>query len=664
MALWLEIEAWDGVGAVDREWLKGPSMNKQPLFAAGICALAGGVAAAPAGNFLSFTPCATRVTAEFATPADAEAAACSIAPLPHGAKLAFTTRWDDTNPAHVQKCEMLNSIGLKATCFLTKSDDGFYRNEAKQILAGGNALGNHSTSHPFLMEASVSMMFREIMEQRMDEEAATDSPVVSFVMPFNWNSPIGPERPKLLVDMLLNGGLYITSDAPLEGIPADRWYAGRLFAANDRAPDPALFEKGLAGALASIEKDPSHPRVVFGIHSWCDAAGNDVQKAFLSKIANNPDWFYGNDNEYGAYRYNALNGSVKKLGTEGRTATFEVVAFDPAHTGSDIPLSLGFTAKPVSVTSGGAALAEDRGTFTLPIGRKSVAKIDRAKADGTFAEFPGFSFTLSPDEATGKIGYAFASGGRKVEGLRIVIVPAPCWSEGRLVTDAPKGSLGLGAKSADPDRNDGEALYCASADFTLDGEPVRLWTSVSVAASNSGQVIGTPKDSALVMGQFPIALFNEADWVAASAKVGEPLANLSSALNERWFSLADPRTTWFAAASHRPAWAGGNDTYNKACAPHQGKAGMRLVAFEFEAPEVRDATFAFNFPKEQQLAFYLNGEKFERPGPQTTIPVKKGWNRIILAWPLGTAGGCESVLVSLHPGDPFRPYRCRKCPVD
>ena len=49
------------------------------------------------------------VTAEFASAAEAEAAQIAVAPLPEGRKLAFTSRWDDSNWQHVPRAEMFSA---------------------------------------------------------------------------------------------------------------------------------------------------------------------------------------------------------------------------------------------------------------------------------------------------------------------------------------------------------------------------------------------------------------------------------------------------------------------------------------------------------------------------------------------------------------------------
>ena len=70
---------------------------------------------------------------KYPTAAEAANASASIPPLPNGAVLAFTSRWDDSNPNHVLRAKMYNSIGYTATFFLNKNED-FYKKEAIEML--------------------------------------------------------------------------------------------------------------------------------------------------------------------------------------------------------------------------------------------------------------------------------------------------------------------------------------------------------------------------------------------------------------------------------------------------------------------------------------------------------------------------------------------------
>ena len=58
------------------------------------------------------------ISAKFDSPADAQKSAAEILPYPDGRKIAFSTRWDDTNPRHLATAQMLSKRGMFATCYL------------------------------------------------------------------------------------------------------------------------------------------------------------------------------------------------------------------------------------------------------------------------------------------------------------------------------------------------------------------------------------------------------------------------------------------------------------------------------------------------------------------------------------------------------------------
>ena len=451
-------------------------------------AAAGAAAWCAMANPLGFATYEREVRATFASPAEAAKAEMSIAKLPNCAKIAFTTRWDDCNPRHFPKRDMLNSIGYKGTFFMN-GDENFLKNDGKRLIEGGNALGNHTVHHPFLMKGSVSKMFSEVVLDRIAIESLTDFPVVSFTIPFNWASE-DPAKPGKLVRILCDSGTYVSSDWPILdcGVGPDTWMPGHQFDCNDKTPNEWVFNDRLPKAVAKAMKG-DYPKVTFGMHSWCEGPGNDLQKKFLLSCAKNPEWFYGNDNEYGAHRYAGLHGKAVRKSVKGSEAVFTLTMFDPAQTGSDIPVSVMFSAKPSAVTVDGKAVAEVRGTWPISHSRGGLALADAAKADGTFAKFPGLKVALKADEFAGTLAIDVANGSASdLSDVYLTVLPAPGWKVGRRTID--KGALVRGGTAAetirlgerydDPDRWEGPSLYAVAVDFRQNGKACRAWATTTV----------------------------------------------------------------------------------------------------------------------------------------------------------------------------------------
>ena len=386
------------------------------------------------------------VTAEFASAADAQKAQIAIAPLPEGRKLAFTSRWDDSSGQHVQRAEMFKRTGMVPMFFLN-GDMGYFKGIVPKLKSLGARFGNHTVNHPFLMESGVNIMFNEVVENKLRIECFSDTPNTSFVIPYSWECSLEPRRAAMLVKILVDNGIFVSSDWPLAATeqPASEWMPGFTFSGNDNQPTDKTFYSGISNAVASVTKNPDYPKVTFGIHSWCKPDGLLKQEKWINETiaARKGDWWITDDAHYGAYRYEFWHAKTKKLGVKGNVATFEVLRHDPAFLGEVQPLTYTFIrevqphadafvrVEPVKVSSRG-------GYAALPA---LPAKIDRME-NGASAEFPGLSLTVKVDEAKGELSYEFTG---DAEVIAVVVNPAPLWANGRILAAEAKKTVSLGA---------------------------------------------------------------------------------------------------------------------------------------------------------------------------------------------------------------------------
>lgn len=595
-------------------------------------------------NPLQFPSYLQTVRVQFERTKDAKAAEMKVTPLPGGAELAFTSRWDDSTPAHVAKARMLHDIGYKATFFLN-ANPNFFRNCAPQILAWGHAVGNHSSTHPFLMECLPNRIFREIYAQKIAIECETGFSVVSFAAPFNWVAPVDKSQPKLLGKILLDTGHFTSSDYRVAdtGLTGDQWYCTYLFGADDRNPNEKQFEQRIARSIASAQSHPDYPRITFGIHSWCDEAGTQRQAEWLKRYRNR-NWFYGNDNEYGAYRYSFLHGTVKKVAVEGKEAVFTVVRFSPAQLGDLIPLSLSFSRNVASVSekTGGALAAGKNGTWTLPhrAGLALPSVIDCVKEQGPGRRIPNVAMSVMPDEKAGVLTVSLENRGTApMQDLYLVAQTPPRWEKGRICEQIPELAPGvkiekrfsLGKAVTLPGYTEGNALYGASVDYCSGGKTFRLYATKEMPGQ-TGVKGSSPRDTVLTLGPFAEEKFEETTWLAAS-QVGAPLPDLSEAVNEKWQHWTDPDRVVLTCYAFMPYGSKCNAAYKKAITPIvESKKQARLIAFEFEAPSAGEAKFYNSVHSGfRKPCFYLNGVKYalSEKKPQR-IPVLAGKNRLIL----------------------------------
>lgn len=558
------------------------------------------------------------VTATFASEADAQKAELKIAPLPDGKKVAFTSRWDDSNPAHVERSEMFKRVGMQPMFFLNGGKD-FIRDSVPKIKANGGRFGNHTVSHPFMMESGVNRMFCEVMNEKILVETGADMPNTSFVIPFNWSCQLEPGRAAKLAKILVNAGIFVSSDWPLDVAqqPPSEWMPGNTFGANDSAPDENRYWQGIKDGIAAVEKNPEYPKVTFGIHSWCKPDGVLKQEQWLKKtIADHPEFWVTDDAHYGAYRYEFYHATAKNLGVKGKTATFEVQRHDPAYLGEVQPLTYVFgDVKPVKVE------VKDAYKDAMP------QAIDVMK-DGASAKFPGLKLTVSVDEAKGVLDYRFEG---DAEVAQVVINPAPMWSEGRILAKEAKAAVKLGEKNTLVDYQEGEHLYVVQVDFIKDGKRGRLYATESVEGAKA-KVGGTPRDCTLVMGPMDGDHYDEAKWIALSVPEAT-LPNLGERIDQYWYSMADKQRCGFSAAAYipwDPSVPADFKEAMKTATPKDRPFFLAAVDFVCEADGEKD--LLVNRSKWEKTKFYLNGKLYDAKGGEFRVPVKKGLNRLIYVW--------------------------------
>ena len=572
------------------------------------------------------------VTAEFASAADAQKAQIAIAPLPEGRKLAFTSRWDDSSGQHVQRAEMFKRTGMVPMFFLN-GDMGYFKGIVPKLKSLGARFGNHTVNHPFLMESGVNIMFNEVVENKLRIECFSDMPNTSFVIPYSWECSLEPRRAAMLAKILVDNGIFVSSDWPLAATeqPASEWMPGFTFSGNDNQPTDKTFYSGISNAVASVAKNPGYPKVTFGIHSWCKPDGLLKQEKWINETiaAHKGDWWITDDAHYGAYRYEFWHAKTKKLGVKGKTATFEVLRHDPAFLGEVQPLTYTFIrevqqhahtfvrVEPIKVSLCG-------GYSALPA---LPAKIDRME-NGASAEFPDLALTIKVDEAKGELSYEFTG---NAEVIAVVVNPAPLWSEGRILVTEAKKTVKLGSANKIAEYREGDRLYVVGVDFVKNGVRGRLYATEVVPGSQK-KFGGTARDAALVLGPINLDDF-PAEKVAALAVPGVTLPNVGDGIHQFWRSMADRKRCGFSAAAYIP-WSSSNSAEFKAAMAKAQPADRPtfLAAVDFECDDAGEKDFLVNRAKWEKTEFWINGQHFEAKGGQHRIAVRKGLNRIVYRW--------------------------------
>ncbi|KPK64205.1 MAG: hypothetical protein AMK73_04760 [Planctomycetes bacterium SM23_32] len=583
------------------------------------------------------------LTLTFADAASAEKAALEVAPLYGNADWAVSCRWDDNNAADLRMREVMAAHGYKGTFYLNEPAPWFGAETAARLLEGGNSIGAHSMSHPFLSFVNRNRQFYEVLAVRMKWEAALDCPICSYSFSFCdfRNAWEGDAVHRDIAAALRRAGYYHI---------ANGWFNDALrtelelspILPSDGAPIDAAAERFLANPLHRRR----HPHMSFSMHVWYRTP--EAWERFeeqLDAYGRRPDWWYCNQNEYAAYRWQHRLSEVREVSREGRrlTAALQRPALCDLNDGVPLTLIVGGV-EPDSLVEAaceGAAvelIKPDRGPALLNLhhdrGRRLPGRIGlienadnhRELRDGdAAADFPGLRGLLS--FADGRLGLIIDNGSdAPLEDLVMRYRLPVAWREGVVVRrlGAVRGRVsdtleptpqGNGYK-----HTSGRAFYGAQLDFRLAGEPCRLHLSCRAAAPPRDA--SYPQGGFLVLGPLPEDAF-DAGRLAEAARAGSllerpPLPPGAEGLAWRPESaeapdLLDPEIVETSGQWRRPG----------------PSAGIYLLRCAVESEAEQPAGLLWDEPAVEGA--FLNGE---RVGNQDVL-LRRGSNELVVAAAVG-----------------------------
>jgi len=279
-----------------------------------------------------------RVRLGFDSVEHAAEAIISIAPLFGGADWSVSCRWDDNNLSDLKMRDVMEEHGYRGNFYLNRPNPRFTGEVAKQLLMGGNAIGGHSMTHPYLSLVSKNHLFWEVAAVRMLWEAATDSPVCSYAFSFcDFRHPVdGRAVQRDIAESLCRAGYYHIANGWFENtLPTDLEVSPIL--PSDGAPIAPAAESYLADERHRL----LHPHMSFSMHVWYDTPEKWARfETQLDMYGRRSNWWYCNQNEYAAYRRQYRLGAVRKLRTQGSETVIEVRRPVLRELNDSIPLSL------------------------------------------------------------------------------------------------------------------------------------------------------------------------------------------------------------------------------------------------------------------------------------------------------------------------------------
>ena len=449
-----------------------------------------------AENPLEFREYPQTFTLTFPTEQDAQNAVLIPKVLPAEYKLAFSSRWDDSAPAHLKTHAVMQKHHIKGTFFLGDCTWVLKKNPnyVAELQKDGCTIGLHTITHPQLPGQDPNEHFREYMRNRILLETEAQAPVNAQVLPFcDWNGPDPKIAQSIGWAMRATGVisapdvLYPAREKDL-GYPPKSFAQSRVLTPGDRNPDLKKLEQQLTSALRNKKALAIQPSISMSMHSWHTKEGLvNLDKAY-ARLANNPEWWYCNQNEYGAYRYEAQNVSVTKK-VRGKQAEFTVTRMQPIELGARVPLWFSIEkAKAVGVS--GAKLHGNSVELPHDDAQTLPAVFGRTDANGKSREIPFVSLILKHSAPKTWDAVLKTLDGKPVEQLAFTFrFPSP-WEKEVIrkdvgtTADTTVSVTQKSGKTALYYRY-GKPYYAVQADFVRDGKRYRLYADLQEMAEKN-----------------------------------------------------------------------------------------------------------------------------------------------------------------------------------
>jgi hypothetical protein len=360
----------------------------------------------------------------FASAAEAAQARLTVAPVYDDREWALSARWDDCNANSLVMHEHMARAGIKGTFYLTGTDPQgrFGEQFAHALMRDGCSIGGHSQTHPSLTMVPPNEVWQQIMANRIEREAQTDTPVNSFAFPNGrYRSDTDPQALPDITAALERAGYYhcVYTDFVKNNphLQVEEWVTGWQVVPGDKVVDAAKFQENLDKILRFPSTYQQLSRCIFlGVHAWQQGEEWPKFDAVLDTL-NNRGWWMCNQTEWAAYARQARAATITAdaAGAAATQLTYQVLRPLPAELGAAVPLTIVVQgAAPQAAECDGQPLAceqrGDRAVLNLPPSPQHPlpARIDHvAVALGqqdyvASTEFPSLSFRLSLRQEAGE----------------------------------------------------------------------------------------------------------------------------------------------------------------------------------------------------------------------------------------------------------------------
>jgi peptidoglycan/xylan/chitin deacetylase (PgdA/CDA1 family) len=599
---------------------------------------------------------------EFKTEAAAAKARLELLPLYHGYDQAFSSRWDDNLIDNLKTQELLKKHGLKGTYFMNDSKAWHEPSAAgmtlpgepgvalaKALLKGGNSIGAHSLNHEFVPYLNRNRQFYEVLGCRLDREVNSQSPLSTYAFSFMSvrNDLEGDPSQKDFAEILKRSGFYLLSEHPFERTLKTDFLMGYLICGDGGGSMGLDLEAELARPRPASDK----PLWVTSMHAWPNAWGGPgfplLDKVY-KKWAGKKNWWYCNQNEYAAYRYQYLYSSLSAK-VDGKFLRVSLRRPDPLDLGDMVPLSLSLQGVDASQVVAAPPRVEKAGAFLFDLPHAQDRGLPEIYRDS------GSSLEASLAKSGNKFTLSLKNNGRlAVKNIRAVLRLPLKYADGLLKqhpADLKPGqsvqlSFAPRLASADYLLLADRAYAVAQLDLSVDGKRERLYSAQFEPAPLRDSTF--PQGGFLVLGPLGSDLASKAGELLRVAKP-QACSSLDGKTQTCW-QASDKNLAAMLGAEIIPAGCKPNSrtfyTWDKALA-HPGPNPLYYLLWS-SVDCAKTGNYQAVFDKKSVKTLLLNGQKVEG----SRLKLKAGHNDLRLLY--SAEAGPQSAFSPAHYGAWFR----------
>lgn len=539
-----------------------------------------------------------RITIRFEEPDLAKDAVVRVEPLFDARHRAVTCRWDDNwTSDNLQTRDRMQQYGVRGTWYLNgrhfhpeKDHADDYLPVAKELLRGGNSVGGHSLTHPYVTYFHSNRMFSEMSDVRIEWESALDQPVFSYAFSFVDLRP-PPEGKAVLnrcLKTLRRSGFYHLAEYTHFFDDVDLWHEFSPIMPPENN-EFQVFKQAVGWAYTNPQFTLKSPCLSNSMHAWYGTSrsnfGYDELAKRLDLLSGLDNVWHCNQNEYAAYRRQSKSADLKTLAVTDNEIVLQLTRDRLLALDDPIPLTMSVSKIPATTklavqcetaaVSQSIRSSEDQHLFDVHHDRNqslphhighianpaNLFSVDPANAD---ADFPDVTGCLYFEDQRLNLRLQ-TSDDSSLEDVRVQwrcpigwkVAPAEetgLKQEAQRKFDLSQRLVPVGSEL----NRIGTAGFVAQVDFRKDGEPGRIHftcrvpgPSVTAEFPKSGFAqLGPIQNDILNPKQFCDLVRNDVNATKWKMPSGETLSWQNNArdgyINEQWMNPEYVRTmgTW------------------------------------------------------------------------------------------------------------------------